>query len=100
MKLNFVSALAFVTFSTIYCNVDSKPIGGLIKPKALKILITPILWIFSEYPRAILVTGSDFLNCKGTYYITNETTRQTSNLPIYKLVESERYIYYRSGPSK
>ena len=46
------------------------------------------------YPKAILVSGSDFLDCQGIYYITYETSSQTSHLPVYKSLHSDRYIYY------
>ena len=50
-----------------------------------------------EYPRAILVSGDDFLNCTGYYHITFERSSGSPNLPVYKLVGGNRYIYFHSS---
>ena len=49
-----------------------------------------------------MVTGSDFLDCQGLYYITFDTvvdegSGEPSNRPVYQSVQGDRYIYYRSG---
>jgi len=60
--------------------------------------------VAEEYPRAIMVTGSNFLDCQGVYYITYDTIvdetstgeSTTSNRPVYQSINGDRYIYYRS----
>jgi len=59
--------------------------------------------VAEEYPRGIMVTGSDFLDCQGVYYITYDTIvdetstgEPTSNRPVYQSINGDRYIYYRS----
>ena len=50
-----------------------------------------------------MVTGSNFLDCQGVYYITYDTIvdetstgESTSNRPVYQSINGDRYIYYRS----
>ena len=51
-----------------------------------------------------MVTGSNFLDCQGVYYITYDTIVDetstgeptTSNRPVYQSIKGDRYIYYRS----
>ena len=51
-----------------------------------------------------MVTGSNFLDCQGVYYITYDTIvdetstgeSTTSNRPVYQSINGDRYIYYRS----
>ena len=50
-----------------------------------------------------MVTGSNFLDCQGVYYITYDTIvdetstgEPTSNRPVYQSINGDRYIYYRS----
>ena len=61
-------------------------------------------FLILEFPRAIMVTGSNFLDCQGVYYITYDTIvdetstgeSTTSNRPVYQSINGDRYIYYRS----
>ena len=50
-----------------------------------------------------MVTGSNFLDCQGVYYITYDTIvdetstgEPTSNRPVYQSINGDRYIYCRS----
>ena len=50
-----------------------------------------------------MVTGSNFLDCQGVYYITYDTIvdetstgEPNSNRPVYQSIKGDRYIYYRS----
>ena len=53
--------------------------------------------LFLEYPQEILVSGSDIFNCTGNYRITFEKSSGSPNLPVYKLVGGNRYIYFHSS---
>ena len=39
------------------------------------------------------MTGSDFEDCTGKYFLTNESCDRDPSLPVYKHEERDRYIY-------
>ena len=42
----------------------------------------------------IKVTGSDFLRCNGTYFVTAEHASLSPSMPVYKQQGYDRFIYY------
>ena len=42
----------------------------------------------------IKVTGSDFLGCNGTYFVTDKKTRRSPTMPVYKKQGYDRFIFH------
>jgi len=47
-----------------------------------------------EYPKLIVVSGSDLSKCTGTYHKCGEKSIYAKKRPVYQLQGEDRYIYY------
>ena len=100
------SVVAEGNYYSFHDSALSKSKAGIFQEDRIShILFQYFLFFFLilEFPRAIMVTGSNFLDCQGVYYITYDTIvdetsteEPTSNRPVYQSINGDRYIYYRS----